>query len=216
MEKISGYARVIARARVQQEASKPFFGKPYLKYGQCWGLWSYFFQLEGILGGRHSANLDAFGPAFLGMLGPPGAVNQFFTEVAKRLVAESVKDSMKFQDYVSLEFTRRVGYTGDTRTYFVEHGMEKLPSSTAEELAWQYSESGAALGAIYPQVVRQMFIRAHAPVPNEKWQQMRAAGLNLPPQQDVMSFQETEQAENEAFILYCRECCPDLYGVLNK
>jgi hypothetical protein len=216
MEKISGYARVIARAKVQQETTKPFFGKPYLKYGQCYGMWSYFFQLGGILGGRHSANLDAFGPAFLGAHGPPGAVRQVFTEVAKRLVADSVRDSMKFQDYVSLEFTRRVGYSGDARTYFAEHGMEKLPPSTAEELAWQYSESGAALGAIYPQVVRQMFIQTHAPVPKDKWQQMRAAGLNLPPEQDAMSYEETEKGENEAFMLYCRECCPELSVVLNK
>ena len=215
MENIPGYARVIARTRVQQEASKPFFGKPYLKCGQCYALWSYFFQLGGILGKRHSANLDAFGPAFLGIHGQPGAVNQFFTEVAERLVAESVKDSMKFQDYVSLEFTRRVGYTGHILTYFAEHGMEKLPPSTAEELAWQYSSSGAALGAMYPQVVRQMFCQTHAPVPNEKWQQMRAAGLNLPPEQDVMSLQETEQSENAAFMLYCGECCPDLYRVLS-
>jgi hypothetical protein len=59
MEKLSGYAKLLASVRVQKEASKPFFGKPYLKYGQCYALWSYFFQLGGILGGRHSANLDA-------------------------------------------------------------------------------------------------------------------------------------------------------------
>lgn len=216
MEKVHGYARILARARVQQEASKPWFGKPYLKYGQCYALWGYFFQLGGILGARHSGNLDAFGPAFLGAYGPPGAVKQVFTEVAKRLVTDSVKDTMKFQDYVSLEFTRRVGYTGDIRTYFVEHGMEKLPLDQAEELAWQYSENGGALGAIYPQIVRQMFFQTHAPVSKDKWQQMRAAGLNIPPEQDAMSFAETEKGENGAFMLYCRECCPDFYEVLNK
>ncbi len=216
MEKVRGYARILARARVQQEASKPWFGKPYLKYGQCYGLWSYFFQLGGILGARHSSNLDAFGPAFLGAYGPPGAVSKFFTEVAKRLIADSVKDTMKFQDYVSLEFTKQVGYTGDARTYFTQHGMETLPAETAEELAWQYSESGGALGAIHPQVVRQMFFQTHTPVSKEKWQQARAAGLDIPPEQDVMSFEETEKGENEAFMLYCRECCPEFYVVLNK
>lgn len=216
MEQIGGYARTLARARVRQEASKPFLGKLYLKYGQCSAIWGYFFQLGCILGGRHSANLDAFGHAFLGAHGPPGAVKHFFTEVANELVADSVKDSMTFQDYVGLDFIRRVGYTGDAVTYFVQHGADKLPPSTAEELAWQYSESGAALGAIYPQVVRQMFIHTHAPVPKEKWQRMRAAGLNIPPEQDVMSFEETEQGENEAFMVYCRECCPNLYVVLNK
>lgn len=215
MEKISGYARILARARVQQEANKPFFGKPYLKYGQCHGLWSYFFQLGAILAGRHASHLDAFGPAFLGAHGPPGAVEHFFTEVGKRLMGD-IAGTMRFQDYVTLEFTRRVKYAGDARMYFVQHGMETLPASTAEELAWQYSESGAALGAIYPQVVRQMFTQTHAPVPKEKWQEMRAAGLNLPGEQALMSFEETELGENQAFMLYCRECCPELYMVLNK
>jgi hypothetical protein len=59
MEKLSGYVKLLASVRVQKEASKPFFGKPYLKYGQCYALWSYFFQLGGIPRGRHSANLDA-------------------------------------------------------------------------------------------------------------------------------------------------------------
>jgi hypothetical protein len=216
METISGYARVMARVRVQQAVSKPFFGKPYLKYGQCYAIWSYFFQLGAILGGRHSGNLDAFGPAFLGAKGPPGAVMMFFTEVATRLVADSVRDSMNFQDYVGSEFIKRVQYAGDPQTYFAEHGLDKMSPSTAEELAWQYSESGAALGAIYPQIVRQMFIQTHAPVPKDKWQQMRAAGLNLPAEQDAMSYEETEEGEHEAFMVYCRECCPDLYAVLSK
>ena len=59
MEKLSGYAKLLASVRVQKEASKPFFCKPYLKYGQCYTLRSYFFQLGRTPGGRHSANLDA-------------------------------------------------------------------------------------------------------------------------------------------------------------
>lgn len=109
MENISGYARVLARARVQQEMNKPFLGKPYLKYGQCYGMWGYFFQLGGILGAKHSANLDAFGQAFLGARGPSGAVKKFFTEEAKRLVTVSVSDSMTFADYVGAEFVGRLG-----------------------------------------------------------------------------------------------------------
>ena len=59
MEKLAGYAKLLASVRVQKEAGRPFFGKSYLKYGQRYALWSYFLQLGGILGGRHSANLDA-------------------------------------------------------------------------------------------------------------------------------------------------------------
>lgn len=216
MENISGYARVLVRMRVEQQVNKPFIGKPYLKYGQCWGLWGYFFQLSGILGAKHSDNLDAFGHAFLGAQGPSGAVKKFFTEVAKSLVADSVSDSMTFSDFVGAEFIGRVGYAGDAHSYFSEHGMEKVRPNTAEELVWQYSEQGAALGTIYPNIIKKMFDQTHAAVPKENWERAHAAGLNIPPEQDMMSYEETEEGENEAFMNYCRECCPNLYSILSK
>jgi hypothetical protein len=215
MQDISGYVRVLAGVRVEQQVNKPLLGKPYLKYGQCYGLWSYFFQLGGILGVKHSANLDAFGHAFLGARGPSGAVKDFFTEVAKDLVSDSVRDSMTFADFVGAEFIGRIGYTGDAHSFFCEQGMKKLPPNTAQELAWQYSQQGAALGAIYPHIIRKMFEQTHTPVPKEDWERAHAVGLNIPPEQDVMSYEETEEGEEEAFMDYCRECCPDLYSILS-
>jgi hypothetical protein len=43
-----------------------------------------------------------------------------------------------------------------------------------------------------------------------------AAGLNLPSEQDAMSYEETEEGEHEVFMLYCQECFPNLYAVLSK
>lgn len=77
MKKPSGYARVMARIRVNQELNKPIIGKPYLKCGQCLALGSYFFQFGGILGAKHQMNFDACGDAFLGATGKPGAVERF-------------------------------------------------------------------------------------------------------------------------------------------
>lgn len=94
--------------------------------------------------------------------------------------------------------------------------MDKLPTNTAEELAWQYSEQGAALGAIYPHMIRTMFDQTHAAVSKNQWERARAAGLNIPPEQDLMSYEETEEGENEMFTDYCRECCSDLYSILGK
>ena len=215
MENISGYARILARTRVEQQQNKSFLGKPYLKYGQCYVLWGYFFQLGGILGAKYSAKLDEFGPAFLGARGEPGAVKQFFTEVAKRLVSHLLSDSMTFYDYVSAEFIGRVGYKGDAKSFFFKHGMEKIDPETAAQLAWQYSQQGAALGATYPHIVRKMFEQTHAAVPKEDWEQALAAGLDIPPEQDLMSYEETEEGEDEVFMAYCQECCPSLYSILS-
>lgn len=46
-ERIGGYALVMAGVRAKVEQTKPLFGKPYLKLGQCHALWGYFFQLVG-------------------------------------------------------------------------------------------------------------------------------------------------------------------------
>src|SRR5437773_2331193 len=90
--------------------------------------------------------------------------------VAKTLVQQEVNNSMTFLDYVGAEFTKRVQYPGDPYTYIFEHGLDKMSPSTAEELAWQYSENGAALGAIYPHIIRKMFDQTHAAVPKEDWE----------------------------------------------
>ena len=200
---------------VEQQQNKPFWGKPYLKYGQCHALWSYFFQLGGILAAKHATNLDAFGSAFLGASGKPGAVENFFTDVAARIMMNFEIGSMKFWDYVSAEFIGRVGYSGNPTDYFLQHGMDKIPIETASELAWQYAEQGAALGAIYPQMVRTMFERTHATVLNEKWEAARAAGLDIPREQELTTYEETEQADDAVFMAYCRDCCPRVYTDLS-
>ena len=214
MENISGYARVLVRARTEQLLNKPFLGKPYVKFGQCYILWACFFQLGGILGAKHSANLDAFALAFLGMHGDPGAVNLAFTEVADNLVARSVGDRMTFADYVGADMINRVGYTGDVESFLFNHEKTKIGPATAAEVAWQHARDAAALGAIHPHAVRQMFERTHARIPEGKWEQARAAGVDIPPVQDVTSYEEVERDEDELFMAYCSECCPDLYSVL--
>lgn len=216
MENISGYARVLARVRVGQQVNKPFLGKPYLKYGQCLVVWPYFFQLGGVLGAKHASNLDDFGRAFLGMRGPPGSLEKCFTEMAKRHVADARSESFTFFGYIAADFIRRVDYADDASRFFSECGMKKLPSNIAEEQAWLYSVQGSALGAIYPHIIKRMFDQTYAAVPKENWERLHYAGLNIPPEQDLMNYEETEEGENEAFMDYCRECCPDLYSILSK
>ena len=60
---------------ISAQLIKPFFGRPHLRLGQCFGLWPSLFELGGLLGEKHRAKLDAFVPAFLGMSGEAGAAN---------------------------------------------------------------------------------------------------------------------------------------------
>lgn len=205
----------MARIRVNQELNPQILGKPYLKFGQCIALGGYFFQLGGMLGARHQMKLDAFGDAFLGATGDPGAVERLFTELANDIVSRSSDDSMTFYDYVSKEFSRSVGYVGDPARFLIEHGLDKIAPEMAVDIARRYAEEGAALGAIYPDELRKMYERSYAAVPKKQWDEARAAGLNIPSEQAFITYEELEEADNEVFMAYCQKCCPGLYAILS-
>lgn len=214
MEKISGYVRVLARTRIKQLQNKPFIGKPYIKMGQCFGICSYFLQLGGILGAKYFENLDIFGNAFLGSQGPDGAVKEFFTDVAEFHNADSKCESMTFLDYINTELIKRVNYECDAKKYLLKHGNEKLQSETVEELSYQFSIQGAALGAITPHIIKEMFNRTHEEVPKEDWKLAYDLGLNIPSEQEKINYEDTLKVENDLFVLYCKECCPENYIIL--
>lgn len=214
MEQLAGYARVLARAMADQNQQKPLLGKPYLKLGQCLFLGTHCFQLGGILAAKYSDKLDAFGPAFLGAQGEPGAVQRFFAEVARGIVDHYLSDSTTFLDYVVADLMRRLDYSGETVSFFQSFGMQEIKPATAVDFAWQCAESGAALGAIHPDEMRKMFDRSHSSIPKESWERARAAGLDIPPEQEILSYDDAEDDHDQLFMEYCGECCPDFRAIL--
>lgn len=208
---IAGYARILIRSRVEDAQSKRIFGKPYVKLGQCYLLWSYFFQLGCVLGSRHSRHVDAFVHA---MFGVRESADTVIADTAARLVPESVDSTMKFSDYILRKLMESTE-TEDLPTFIAKAGMSKLDSESAIAAAWLDALDGAAIGAVHPDLVREMFALSHAPRPKENWDRARDAGLDLPAEQDLMTYEELEEAEDESFMHYCKECCPDLYAILN-
>ena len=216
MNSIIGFARIMARSRVEQLCNKPIFGKPYLKQGQGLALWGNHFQIGAVLGAKHRDQLDAFGTAFLGAQGEPGAVSRYFTDLVVGHLKDSLNDTMTVTDYVTADVLKRVGHSGDMVSYLKEHGMDKLKCDTAEEVAWQFAERGAALGAVYPDMARKMIEQTHKAVPEERWEQYHAAGLDVPKEQDVLGYGEIEDGEELLFMAYCKECCPGLHVILSQ
>jgi hypothetical protein len=215
MEETPAYARVVAGRLIHQQLNKPLLGRPYLKYGQCFGLWGYLFELGGILAAKHAANLEAFMPAFLGGRRDTGTVKQDLTAIAKSLVAEGrLNNSMKFFDYVQAESIRLAKYKGDAGSFLLKHGKERVPLGTAAELAQFYAIQGSALGAIYPDLVRAIFQQTYFSHTREQWEKFYAAGLDIGPYQAAKTYKEAEEEENEGFMAYCRQSHPQLYSAL--
>jgi hypothetical protein len=215
MENAPAYARVVAGSLAHQWRNKRLFGKPYLKLGQCIGLSGYVFELGGLLAARHSTKLDAFGPAFLGMSGPAGAMKTFCLTAANDLVSKNlVNESRSSFDFVQAEFAHRMSHQGDPLDYCLAHMMDRIPLEIAAEFAWQCAGRAVAVAAIYPKIFQSIFERTYAPVPKEEWQRAYAAGLDIGPEQPRRSYEEAEEEENRDFIQYCRESRPDLYSIL--
>jgi hypothetical protein len=120
--------------------------------------------------------------------------------------------SMKIGDYVEADIVKRMGYTGDGLV--LEWGAQKTPPKVALKNGWGLASSGAALGAIHPNIFRAMFERTHAPVPKEKWRSAYLAGLDIGPEQPQTSYAETEASENKTFMEYCQQFRPEFYAVL--
>ena len=211
----AGYARVMARIRVKQQACKPLFGTPHLKLGQCLAIWGYSFQVGLILGAKYSTQ-DAFGHAFVGASGPPGAIAKFFSEVAKTIIAEYDLASMTFRDYVGSSTARLTHYSGDWFAMARQNGTAKLHLQKAEEWAWRYSSDGAAVGATHPDLVRSMYERTYARANEQEWRRMHDIGLDIPREQEVFSYEMAESTEDALFMAYCKEFCPEHHATLTE
>jgi hypothetical protein len=210
-----GFWRAVAKGFIDAQLNKPFFGRPYLKLGQCLGVWSYLLEVGGILGAKHAAKTDAFVSAFLGQSGPSGAAKHFLGEIASQMVQEHSLASMKLFDYVGADIAGRMNYKVDGwQTLLTERGTQKIPPEVALTNSWEYASAGAALGTTHPDVLLAMFERTYAPVPEGRRQQAYAAGLDIGPEQPRTSYREAEDTENKIFMDYCQKFRPDLYSLL--
>jgi hypothetical protein len=210
-----GFWRAVAEGFIQSQLNKPFLGRPYLKLGQCLGIWSYLFEVGGVLGAKHAAKTDAFVSAFLGQSGPSGAAKCFLVEVASQMPQAHSLDSMKLFDYIGADVAGRMSYKGDGwHTLLMERGTQKIPPEVALTNSWEYASAGAALGTTHPDVLRAMFERTYARVPEGRWQQAYAAGLDIGSEQPRTSYREAEGTENKNFMDYCQKFRPDLYSLL--
>ena len=145
-----GYWRGVAEHFITAQINKPFFGRPYLKLGQCFGLWGYHFELGGMLGSKHRAKLDAFLHAFVGMSGEAGAAERFVVAVANKILDQRSLHSMNQWDYVAAHLGDRCSYYKRDNWHYLlmERGADKIPPHVAAKNAWFYAEDGAALGAV--------------------------------------------------------------------
>jgi|WetSurMetagenome_2_1015567.scaffolds.fasta_scaffold61177_3 hypothetical protein len=214
MDNSSGFVKMLATLRVQQEWQKPLFGKPFVKYGQCLVMGGYFFQLGGVLVIRFRDKLDEFGWAFHGLHGESGAIDRFYDEVMK-LNYPRVSDCSSIHDYIRESEAKKLDFKGDALDILFNYGMQKIKPELAIQICQHYAVDGSALGAIHPDQFKRLFEGTHTKADDESWQRARASGLDIPEQQNVLRYDEAEQEAVEMFLAYCEQYASALYGSLS-
>lgn len=209
-----GFAAELAAYRVQQEWQKPLLGKPFLRYGQCLFMASYFFQVGGILAARYRDRLDQFAAAFLGLHGEEGAVARFYSAVAADMLPR-VTPCSTILDYVTGTQSDRLHIKGAPTGLLLQCGMQKVKPDSATDMCWNYAQDGSVLGAIHPEHFRRLFEETNKKRDDESWQSARAIGVDIPERQDVITYDEVEHGETESFMDYVRQSAPQLYASLS-
>ena len=200
---------------MRELATKPLFGKPYLKSVQCFGLWGLLFEVGGLLAAKYRTKLDAFGPTFLGMSGPSGAMKKGCIEVANNLVTENlISSSTTFWDFVGTAYAKQMKHQGDPSNYFRAHALDRIPIEIAGEFSWSCASDAVALAAIYPETFRAMFEYTYTPVSRKQWEFWAAAGLDIGTEPTQKDYDRAEEDENRCFLEYCRQSFPRLYAIL--
>ncbi len=213
MDQVPGYAAALARYRVEQERQKPLLGKPFLRYGQCFALIGYFFQVGGVLGSRYRSKLDEFGWAFLGMTGEAGALTRFYAKVAERLLPQA-GECASITDLVTRSELEKLQLAGGLGELLTQYGMRKVSPDAAARICLDYAMEGSVVGALQPDLFRRLFEETNKKRDEESWRSARAYGLDIPEEQDVITYDEAERGEVESFLEWCQQYAPRLRAAL--
>jgi hypothetical protein len=192
-----GYARLLIKARLDQDLVRPPFVKPFLRYPDCCELAAYFLQLGAVLGSLHREHADAFQTVLL------GRVNT--TEDIADIDALTT-DPMSFTDFIHAKQARKQNFTGPLDPFIASQKTQKVLAAAAEEIAMQAAEDGAILGALRPDTALKIFAYTHDPSHEKK---------SDATDQDRMAFDVVARGENQVFMSYCRQSFPDLFQQLS-
>lgn len=212
-----GFWRAVAEDFIQGRIKKPFFGRAYLAFGECFSLWTYMMEMAGMLAAQYGVKPDAFVCALMGMCGAPGVAKGVLVAQAEKIVKQHSLGSMTFWDYVAADIAERTGRKdNDWHNLIKQMGAQKTQPKVALTNSWEYASAGAALGATHPDVVRGMFERTHKPYSQKEWRTAYVAGLDIGPEPPSTSYAKAEASEKKNFMEYCQQFCPDLYAVLKE
>lgn len=206
----------MVRVHTKREMHKPLFGKPQIKYGQTFIIAGYMFQLGGLLGAAFREDLEPFLTVYHGTYN----INQTIQSVPDDLdevtqFGDSVNTLNEF--VIALEDKRYKIPEGSLGS-MAQYGTRKLDHDIAFFIPWNLGMLGATLGLMRPEIYKRWFENNFKidQESRESWNRAHKAGLNIPAEPDVVTYEEAEQDAFDMFIPYVGEFFPEYNDVLAR
>lgn len=193
MPEPEGYARILARARADQDQIQPIFAKPYVKYPMALSMATYFLQLGVVLGAKHRHHTDPFARCFLGL---QDNIDSVFEEGIQQ-IGSTLKEGMAFSDFVQAHQIKSMTYLGEPSNLLSDLKNQKVLLPTAEVMSNHYAQQGAILGVMSPGQARKLYDSTHG---------------DHPPR---LAFDVVTEGENQIFLAYAHQSFPNLFPFLS-
>ena len=212
MPERQGFLSTLVRIHTKREMSKPLFGKPSIKYGQTFIISGYIFQVGGILGAAFHDKLTPFLTVYNGTT----LLDKAIADMEGHWMEEIMgvwDDVNSLNEFVMAFEDKRFGLPPDSLGSIAAYGTKKLDNDTAFFLPWNFGMMGAALGLMKPDTYRQWFENGYKVDP-EKWARAHKAGLAIPAEPDVVTYEQSEQDALDMFLPFASEFLPEFNEVL--
>jgi hypothetical protein len=213
MEEFIGYAGEVIRYRVNKTYQKSLFGKMFWTYPRCMQLYEYFFQLGGILGGKYGSKKNEFFAPLYALSSSNENFDRVCTIGAQDILQNIIK-SHTFFDYVNVkEFGCEVS---DIPNAFAKNAVKKINKETVLDNCPKYLLEGMSLAIIHPDQFRRLFEETHKQPDKALLESARKGGMDVSGMEDVMTYEEAEKEESEAFMSFLKQCAPSSYVSLSS
>ncbi len=216
MEQFAGYVIDLSKAGIDQQLNKPFFGKSYLKFGQCVIMMMSFFQLGGILGAKYAKKCDSFAQAFLGITRENGTITieSYFNKINKMIVDDFDLTSMNVFSYILNAYKQDIKYSGNDENFIHEYFIKKISAGVSMQQIQLFALRGASIGVTHPKLIKILYQNTHIKESEDRYKLAVSCGLNIPEKQEIIPYEEEEKIDITEFLEYCKFYCPDLHDVL--
>jgi hypothetical protein len=179
----------VALPAISQVSEKRLWGKRFIRFGPLLmtvGPW--VFQQGGALGYAlrdHPSLLDkiVFGDV-------PRVGIEALSEEAQKVIVSSNGDRSGFLNFYTLPRFNMFGLDPLNFRSPSKELKKKIPSEAVESEVLGSWIRGAAVGFHAPEIFREVWENAYEPVPTQKWEEMKAAGLGLSERQEDLQLDD--------------------------